>query len=278
MVRASQDAGRKMMGSLAAMHFTATESMSRSLLADGVPADKVVVTGDPAARTLLTAVARLRTDAGLQRTQTTRFGFLRENAPLVLVLAREKMGERLEPLARALRRIALRRPDLDVVCLLPPSRNMDGIDGMLGAFQNIHLASPGEYMDFAWLADAAHLVLAVSGDVAAEAAPLGTPVLLLNNAVDGPLTSESPNIRRIDLHEQTISDVVLHLVADQRAWEMLRTPERPMPDACERIVEAMAGLRPVAAPVVPLSAVADASRGDLPRFAAAVTERVREAG
>ena len=149
MVRASQDAGRKMMGSLAAMHFAATESMSRSLLADGVPSDRVLVTGDPAARTLHTAVARLRDEEDLRRQQVQRFGFLREDAPLLLVLARDKLGERSEPLARALRRIALRRPDLDIVCLLPPSRNMDGIDGMLGAFANIHLVAPGDYVGFA---------------------------------------------------------------------------------------------------------------------------------
>jgi len=266
---ASQEATRRVIGSLAAMHFTATDSIGRSLVADGVPSDRVLVTGDPAARTLRTAVDRLHDDAAMHRRQTQRFGFLRENAPLLLVLGREKMGERLEPLARALRRIALRRPDIDVVCLLPPSRNMDGIDGMLGAFANIHLAAPDEYLDFAYLADAAYLVLAMSGDVAAEAAPLGTPVLLLNTGVDAPLTSEVPNIRRIDLMEQGISDVVLHLLNDRRAWELLRSNEAPRADACERIVEALAAMRPAGA-VVPLSVVAD-----LPRYADG-TERLRE--
>lgn len=268
--RSAPEAARRVIDSLATLHFTATESQGRTLIADGVSAERVLVSGDPAARTLHTAVARLRDEEDLRRQQVQRFGFLREDAPLLLVLARDKLGERSEPLARALRRIALRRPDLDIVCLLPPSRNMDGIDGMLGAFANIHLVEPGEYLDFAYLADAAHLVLALSGDVAAEAAPLGTPVLVLNTAVDGPLTSEAPNIRRLDLHEQTISDVVLHLVSDRRAWDTLRTDERMQADVCDRIVEALAGLRPSIAPVVPLAPVAD-----LPRYAAA-GDRVRE--
>ena len=106
---------------------------------------------------------------------------------------------------------------------------------MLGAFANIHLVAPDEYLDFAYLADAAYLVLAVSGDVAAEAAPLGKPVLLLNSGTDPtgavPLTSETPNIRRIDVHEQTISDVVLNLISDRYAWELLRNPEQPRVDA-----------------------------------------------
>lgn len=243
-----QEASRKVIGSLAALHFSPTESVQRSLVADGIPSDRVVVTGDPAARTLLTAVDRVHGDEAMQRRLTSRFGFLREDAPLLLVLGREKMGERLEPMARALRRIALRRPDIDVVCLLPPSRNMDGIDGMLGAFANIHLVAPDEYLDFVYLADAAYLVLAVSGDVAAEAAHLGKPVLLLNNPADppgaGPLTSEMPNVRRIDVHEQTISDVVLNLVTDRQAWELLRNTEPARTDACVRIVEALAALRP----------------------------------
>ena len=261
---AAQEATRKVIGSLAALHFTATESIGRSLVADGVPSDRVFVAGDPAARTLHTAVERMHNDEGTLRRLTQRFGFLREDAPLLLVLGREKMGERLEPLARALRRIALRRPDIDVICLMPPSRNMDGIDGMLGAFANIHLVAPDEYLDFAYLADAAYLVLAVAGDVAAEAAPLGKPVLLLNNGPDsgagGPLTSETPNVRRIDIHEQTISDVVLNLISDRHAWELLRNPEQPRVDACERIVEALAALRPTAGTVVPLAPVADLAR------------------
>jgi undecaprenyl-phosphate alpha-N-acetylglucosaminyl 1-phosphatetransferase/UDP-N-acetylglucosamine 2-epimerase len=267
-LRLGQDATRKVIGSLAAMHFTATESMGRTLIAEGVPSDRVLVTGDPAAHTLRTAVDRLHTDEALHRRLTQRFGFLRENAPLLLVLAREKMGERHEPLARALRRIALRRPDLDVVCLLPPSRNMDGIDGMLGAFANIHLVAPDEYLDFAYLADAAYLVLAVSGDVAAEAAPLGKPVLLLNTGVDAPLTSEVPNMRRIDIHEQAISDVVLHLLTDRRAWELLNSTGASSADACARIVEALAAMRP-AGTVVPLVPISE-----LARYAAA--ERARE--
>jgi undecaprenyl-phosphate alpha-N-acetylglucosaminyl 1-phosphatetransferase/UDP-N-acetylglucosamine 2-epimerase len=270
--RDAQDAARKVMGSLAAVHFTATESVGRALVADGVPSDRVVVTGDPAARTLHTAVDRLHEDDALQRELMQRFGFLRENAPLLLVLGREKMGERMEPLARALRRIALRRPDLDVVCLLPPSRNVDGIDGMLGAFANIHLVAPGDYNAFAYLADAAYLTLATTGECAAEAAPLGKPVLLLNAAGEpglnaSPLTSEMPNVRRIDVHEQTISDVVLNLMTDRRAWEMLRNDERPRVDACERIVEALAAMRPGTATVVPL-----VPAGSLPRLA---PERVR---
>ena len=101
-----------------------------------------------------------------------------------------------------------------------------------------------------------YVVLATAGDVAAEAAPLGKPVLLLNNAAEpagaGPLTSEMPNVRRIDVHEQTISDVVLNLVTDRHAWELLRNPEPARIDACERIVEALAALRPATGTVVPL--------------------------
>jgi len=161
-----------------------------------------------------------------------------------------------------------------VVCLMPPSSNMDGIDGMLGAFANIHLVAPGDYLGFAYLADAAYLSLTLSGECAAEVAPLGKPVLLLNAsgepALAGPLTSEVPNVRRIDVHEQTISDVVLNLISDRRAWEMLRNDERPRVDACERIVEALAAMRPSPAAVVPLVPAAE-----LPRFAAGA-ERVRE--
>jgi len=270
--RSPEEAGRKVALSLATLHFTPNEKAGRSLVAEGVPADRVVVAGDPGVRTMRAAVERIAADEALRESLAQRFGFLRPERRLLLAVSHERMGERLEPLARALRMLALRQPELDVVCLTEPSRAMDGIDGVLAVHPNIHVVARGDFLEFAYLLDAADLVLAASEAAGMECARLGKPVLLLNREND-PHTGDGPNVRRIDINERTITDVVLNLLTDRDAYDRLRVvlPADDSPDACERIADALAALRPAGAAAEPGIAPVEAA----PPVYAGV-ERVRQ--
>jgi UDP-N-acetylglucosamine 2-epimerase (non-hydrolysing) len=172
-----------------------------------------------------------------------RFDTLREGHPLLLVYCNERIGERLEPLARALRRLSMRRSDLDIVCLVEPSRSTDGIDGSLGALPNVHVVPRGDFLATAWLLDAATLVLAASEDAALEAARAGKPLLVLNREGE-PRACDAAPLRHVDVHEHAIFDVVLSVLNDRMAGELLRpAPQEPV-DACARIAESLAALRP----------------------------------
>jgi UDP-N-acetylglucosamine 2-epimerase (non-hydrolysing) len=238
-------ASRKVAGSLATWHFAASDKAGRSLQAEGVPAERIVVTGDPSQRTLQAALDMLATDATRRRRLEERFDTLREGHPLLLVYCNERIGERLEPLARALRRLSMRRADLDIVCLVEPSRSTDGIDGSLGALPNVHVVPRGDFLATAYLLDAATLVLAASEDAALEAARAGKPLLVLNREGE-PRVCDAAPMRHVDVHEHAIFDVVLSVLNDRTAGELLRpAPQEPV-DACARIAESLAALRPAA--------------------------------
>ena len=84
-------ASRRITTELASLHFAPSESASRHLLADGVPADRIVVSGNPAVGTLRTAAERIRSDAVLSRELAQCFAFLRPGSPLLLVADGESL-------------------------------------------------------------------------------------------------------------------------------------------------------------------------------------------
>jgi undecaprenyl-phosphate alpha-N-acetylglucosaminyl 1-phosphatetransferase/UDP-N-acetylglucosamine 2-epimerase len=280
-------AGHRIASELASLHFISSESSREQLRDGGVPAERIVVSGNPAMGTLRTAAERIRHDATLSRDLAQCFAFLRSGSPLLLVADGASMhfngadpfdvepiadashprhgaaisNFAFEPVCRALRKIAMRRPDVDIVYPLnhPASAR---IDALLRACPNIHLVSPTDYLSFAYLLHNATVVLSDASELAAEMTAMGKRVLLVN---DGSTAASTP---RTALHEQAIAAGVLGLLN-------LRGSDAPPPaaveggrDTCERIVDALAGFashaglsaRPRQAPTPAVAAAVEALR------------------
>jgi len=285
--RASEQAARRIASELASLHFTPSESAREQLREDGVPAERIVMSGNPAMGTLRTAAERIRRDAILSRDLAQCFAFLRSGSPLLLVAdgasmhfngadpfdvepvtstTRARRGAAVsnfafEPVCRALRKIAMRRPDVDIVYPLnhPASAR---IDALLRACPNVHLVSPTDYLSFAYLLHNATVVLSDASELAAEMAAMGKRVLLMN---DGSSNATTP---RTALHEQAIAAGVLGLL-NLRATELpVEAAVERGRDTCERIVDALAGFashsglsaRPRQIPAHAVAAMAEALR------------------
>ncbi|HEV8694731.1 MAG TPA: UDP-N-acetylglucosamine 2-epimerase, partial [Lysobacter sp.] len=170
---------RRLASALASVHFTPSESAVNRLVAAGIPRERITVTGDPAIETLRAAVERIRQDEALQQELARRFAFLRPNSPLLLVTHRDQIAG-FAQLGRALRKVARKRPDVDIVypiAMTPDAQKGTQLLGWRPA--NVHLVEPLDYLAFAYLLQSAYLVLTGSSDVESEAAMLGKPVLVL---------------------------------------------------------------------------------------------------
>jgi UDP-N-acetylglucosamine 2-epimerase len=282
-------AGHRIASELASLHFISSESSREQLREGGVPADRIVVSGNPAMGTLRTAAERIRHDAILSRDLAQCFAFLRSGSPLLLVADGASMhfngadpfdvepvvdashprngaaisNFAFEPVCRALRKIAMRRPDVDIVYPLnhPSSAR---IDALLRACPNIHLVSPTDYLSFAYLLHNATVVLSDASELAAEMTAMGKRVLLMN---DGSAPAGTP---RTALHEQAIAAGVLGLLNLRGSDAPPRAAVDGGRDTCERIVDALAGFASHAG----LSALP--RQAPTPAIAAAV-EALREA-
>src|SRR5690606_22875324 len=88
----------KLTGAIADLHFAPTPAAKSNLLREGVPVDKVVVTGNTVIDALLDVVQRIRADAALQARLEARFPFLGSSRRLILVTGhrRENFGRPFE--------------------------------------------------------------------------------------------------------------------------------------------------------------------------------------
>jgi undecaprenyl-phosphate alpha-N-acetylglucosaminyl 1-phosphatetransferase/UDP-N-acetylglucosamine 2-epimerase len=244
-------ASRKIIHTLASLHVTQSEHAERDLLSEGIPADRVLVTGDTAVGTLHAALERLRRDMVLNQDLARRFPFLRAGSPLLLVACRGCMTENAAAIAGALRRVAPWHPEIDIAC--PTElirRSLDSTEAPLSIFNNVHPIDPQDYLAWVYLLNAAHLIVA-DAETQAEAAALGKPVLVVQGGAQHPVdVIERANVKAVGPNPTTMADRILTLLGEHQAYEAMSLEAEDWSGedvACERIVEALAGLCPTKA-------------------------------
>jgi UDP-N-acetylglucosamine 2-epimerase (non-hydrolysing) len=169
---------------VADLHFAPTARARANLLAEGVGADSIFVTGNTvvdAVRRIAEVPHQVRDDA-LGRT-------LDGGGRLVLVTAhrRESFGEPLRAAFAALRDIADTHDDIVIVYPVHPNPNVrDPARTVLGDHPRIRLTTPLDYLDLVHALRRAALVITDSGGIQEEAPSFGTPVLVLRDVTERP--------------------------------------------------------------------------------------------
>lgn len=103
-----EEMNRMVVGRVAQIHFAPTETARAALLAENVPDDRIVVTGNTVIDALQDVVARFDTDAALDTEMRARFPFLDAGRRMILVTGhrRENFGQGFENICHALRDIS----------------------------------------------------------------------------------------------------------------------------------------------------------------------------
>jgi UDP-N-acetylglucosamine 2-epimerase (non-hydrolysing) len=226
-------------------------------VAEGVPVERIIVTGNTALETLRAAAARMRGDAAIQSELDQRLGFLRSESPLLMVADPRITNRGFEAIGRALRRLAVARPDLDIVYAAEAGAEAVGpIGELLRADANIHPVPRSDVLAFAYLLGRAHLVVAASSETAADIAALERPVLLVQG--DGGAHAPDAGVRQIAVQEDAIFAEVSRLLADPQACDGLKLSTHGTDSApCQRVAETLASLREGAPTPGPHAVTAD---------------------
>ena len=185
-----EEMNRKITGAVADLHFAPTAASQANLLAEGVPAATIHVTGNTVIDALLAVVDKLRNDQALQAEFAQRFSFLDPARRLVLVTGhrRENFGAGFEQLCLALRDLAARG---DVQVLYPVHLNpnvQEPVRRILGDAPNVVLVEPQDYLPFVYLMSRAHLILTDSGGIQEESTFRRVPCLTLRPNTERPIT------------------------------------------------------------------------------------------
>lgn len=180
-----EEFNRRVASLAAALHCAPTEWAAQNLRREGVPPDRVHVTGNTVVDALLWTLNRER---GQHARWTKKYAFLGQRR-LVLITShrRENFGPGLERICAAISRLAETFGDVEFlypVHLNPRVR--ETVHALLGGQANIHLVGPVAYPEFVWLMNRSSVILTDSGGVQEEAPSLGKPVVVMRDSTERP--------------------------------------------------------------------------------------------
>jgi len=226
-----EEMNRVVAGHLARWHFVPTERSRQNLLREGIANAAIHVTGNTVIDALLEVAA---TDWPLDIP-------LDASKRLVLVTAhrRENFGEPFRAVCRAIRALADRHPDIEVLYPVHPNPNIRAMaHELLGAHPRIRLCAPLDYAPFVEVQKRAHLILTDSGGVQEEAPALGKPVLVLRTETERPEAVDEGVVRLVGTDEARILEEASRLLDDAQAYRAMARGVSPYGDgrASQRIV------------------------------------------
>jgi UDP-N-acetylglucosamine 2-epimerase (hydrolysing) len=239
-----EEMNRRVTDAISSLYFAPTECARRNLLAEGVRDAQIVVTGNTVIDALLKIVARLRDNADLRRALSDRLPFLDENRPLILVTGhrRENFGKKFLCFCAALRRIAIERPEVQIVYAVHLNPQVQRpVRRILSGFPNVSLIGPQDYLPFVYLMMCARVIVTDSGGIQEEAPALGKPVLVTRDTTERPEAIEAGTARLVGTDSDSIVGAVNSLLDDPAEYARMARAHNPYGDglASERVLAAI---------------------------------------
>lgn len=179
-----EESNRTLISHIASLHFAPTAGNRETLLAEGIPGHRIVVSGNPVIDALVAMQAQAQPSAALTESLDRFNG---KKLMLLTVHRRENFGRRLDAYIEVIRAFLERHPDCALVAPVHP--NPQARDSVLTGFNGmaqVALIDPLPYADFISLLGRAWLVLSDSGGIQEEVVTLGTPLLVLRTETERP--------------------------------------------------------------------------------------------
>jgi UDP-N-acetylglucosamine 2-epimerase (non-hydrolysing) len=233
-----EEVNRRLAAVVTELHFAPTPMSRDNLLAEAVPANSVVVTGN----TIVDSVERL------QEMETLDYplpeGVPDDGSPIILVTShrRESWGAELEGICNSILDLVERFPHIRVVYpvhLNPNVRNT--VVALLGDRDRIHLIAPLDYFQFLSLLRRCYLALTDSGGVQEEAPIFHKPALVLRKVTERPEASLLGMAKVVGTSREVIVREASRLLSSEFAYQSMAAGECPYGDgrAAFRIATAL---------------------------------------
>jgi UDP-N-acetylglucosamine 2-epimerase (non-hydrolysing) len=246
-----EELNRQLTDDLASLHFAPTAESRANLLAEGIAASSVVVTGNTAIDALHMIMADAASTALPSPFPPGTRGLL------VTAHRRENFGAGLEAICRALARLAGARQDVHVLYPVHPNPAVrDPAQRILGGLPNVSLVQPLGYAELVRAMVASEVVLTDSGGIQEEAPSLGKPVLVLRARTERPEAVRAGTVKLVGPVEEAIVAETCRLLDDPAAYAAMARAVNPYGDglAAPRIADALlrrCGMEPAFIPDSP---------------------------
>jgi UDP-N-acetylglucosamine 2-epimerase (non-hydrolysing) len=233
-----EEINRKLVSQLAELHFAPTLTAKNNLLNEGVPAEKVHITGNTVIDALLYIDKKLKNKSLNLLPQIKSKKFI-----LVTTHRRENLNGNLKNICQAILELKQKHKDTDFVFsvhLNPAVQEV--VQRYLKRTKGVYLTKPLDYFTFVQLMSKAHLILTDSGGIQEEAPALGRPVLVLREVTERPEGIKAGTVR---LAGTRVTDIVTQtslLLTKPQLYQQMAKAVNPYGDgkAAQRVVRALA--------------------------------------
>jgi len=244
-----EEANRKLTSQLTTYHFTPTKQSQDNLLSENIAPDKIIVTGNTVIDALLLMQNKLQINVTFReqvKKSILEKGFDPEASEFVLVTGhrRENFGQGIVNICSALKKIALDRPNINIVYPVHLNPNvLKPVNDLLGNVKNVYLIEPLQYEAFIYLMSLSKLIITDSGGVQEEAPSLGKPVLVMRDTTERPEAVSAGTVKLVGTNIQGIVSATNELLDNTLVYESMAKAHNPYGDgkACERIISFMKG-------------------------------------
>ncbi|MCH5586683.1 UDP-N-acetylglucosamine 2-epimerase (non-hydrolyzing) [Shimazuella sp. AN120528] len=228
-----EELNRRLVGSLADLHFAPTDKEANHLYREGISKDSVYITGNTAIDALSMTIQENYDHPLIKQVQGKK---------MILITAhrRENLGEPMDNMFQAIRRLV--ETYSDVVAVFPIHLNpiiQKKANSILRHHPRILLVDPLDVMDFHNIAARSYLILTDSGGIQEEAPSLHAPVLVMRDVTERPEVVRVGAAKLVGTDENRIFEEASILIKDRKAYQSMTGINNPYGDgkASKRIVQ-----------------------------------------
>ena len=242
-----EEINRQLTARLASVHYAPTSLARDHLLQEGIPPERIFVTGNTVVDALLEIARKIEASPQLARKleqDINRHGYPLAQRKYILVTGhrRENFGPGLGNLCRALSKIARQHPDIDIVYPVHLNPNVQrAAQEHIERQENLYLLPPTDYLAFVYLMMHAHCIITDSGGIQEEAPSLKKPVLVTRDATERPEAVAAGCALLVGASDKDIFGAASRLLTDEDFYRRFAAADNPYGDgrAAARIEEAL---------------------------------------
>lgn len=250
-----EELNRQITGRIASCNFAPTPLSRKNLTDEGVPENRITVTGNTVIDALFSIVDKIKNDSSLCvkiTEELAKAGYdpsrLKDGKKLVLITGhrRENFGDGFISMCRAIKTLSEKYPDVDFVYPMHLNPNVrrpihEVFGNNLQGLGNMFFIEPLEYLSFVFLMEKSNIVLTDSGGIQEEAPGLGKPVLVMRDTTERPEAIEAGTVKLVGTDYDRIVNEVSALLDNPSIYDSMSKAVNPYGDgkACERIIETL---------------------------------------
>ncbi len=230
-----EEMNRRLTSRLTRLHFAPTRKAADNLLREGIPGERVFVTGN----TVIDAL--YWTEKKYPRALPEKAEKILERGRRILLVTahrRESLDGDLLEMARALGEIAASHPEIEIVYPVHLNPKVQSVIGrVLGGQERVHLLPPVSYPEIVQLMRHCYFILTDSGGIQEEAPAFGKPVLVMREVTERPEAVEAGVAKLAGVTREGILRAARELLEDPEEYRRRAHAANPFGDgkAAERI-------------------------------------------